>query len=92
MEGLVHRRYVRLDTDLRLGDGITCLLSVDLRRTVTLSDARISTTVCCRLVSIHLLKVWAYRVCIEGLHGKLVRDRRRIDLASIRRRYCLRWQ
>ena len=77
VEGLVHRRYVRLDSDLSLGDVILHLFAMDLSRAVTLSDARIRATMCCWcLVSIQLiLKVWSYRVRIEGLHGKLVCDR-----------------
>ena len=76
VEGLVHRCYVRLDSDLSLGDVLTHLFAMNLSRTVTLSDARISTTVSCCLISIQLLlKVWAYRVRIESLHGKLVCDR-----------------
>ena len=79
VEGLVHRRYVRLDSDLGLGDVLTHLFAMDLSRAVTLSDARIIGTAmyCGCIFSIQLvLEVWAYRVRIEGLHSKFVRDRR----------------
>ena len=94
VEGLVHGCYVRLDSDLGLGDVLTYLFAMDLGRAVTLGDARIGTTVsrCCLIGIQLLLKVWAYRVRIEGLHGKLVCDGRRVYLAGICRRYSLRWQ
>lgn len=94
VEGLVHGCYVRLDSDLSLGGVLTYLFAMDLGRAVALGDARICTTMsCCYLIGIQLLlKVWAYRIRIEGLHGKLVCDGRRVYLASVCRRYSLRWQ
>ena len=91
VEGLVHRGYVRLDSDLSLGDVLTHLFAMNLSRAVTLSDTRIGTTMSCHhFVSIQLLlKVWAYRVRIECLHGKLVCDGRRVYLTGVCRRYSL---
>ena len=95
VEGLVHGRYVRLDSDLSLADIVLLhLFAMNLGRAVTLGDARIGSSMCCScLVSIQLiLKVWAYRVRIEGLHGKLVCDGRRVYLTRVSRSYRFRWQ